>query len=120
MAPTYAPDGWNADFPYTPVATPQMPWGPYRVDFMVSVPCPNGDTALFAIECDGHDFHERTKEQALRDRSRDRTLLQAGIQTLRFTGSEIWADAGRCADEVLAFIDQLYERNRIRSIGASV
>lgn len=44
------------------------------------------------VELDGHDFHERTKEQAARDKSRDRAFVLAGWMVLRFTGSEIYRD----------------------------
>lgn len=57
------------------------------------------------IECDGHDFHERTKGQAARDRSRDRVAQHQGLPIFRFTGSEIWNDPMACADEVIAFIE---------------
>lgn len=56
------------------------------------------------VECDGHDFHERTKEQARRDRQRDRKLQSAGYRVLRFTGSEVWADPAKCAREALGFL----------------
>lgn len=74
--------------------------GRYRVDFLVSR---NGSRKAHEIivECDGHDFHERTKEQAARDRSRDRALQIDGRRVFRFTGSEIYRDAFRCATEVL-------------------
>jgi very-short-patch-repair endonuclease len=52
------------------------------------------------VECDGHDFHERTKEQARKDRSRDRGGQLAGIPVFRFTGSELWRDALACAEQV--------------------
>ena len=55
--------------------------------------------AKVAIELDGHEFHERTKDQAERDKSRDRLLQAAGWHVLRFTGSEVWRDAGACAQE---------------------
>lgn len=45
-----------------------------------------------AIECDGHDFHEKTKEQAERDKRRDRDLQSIGWVIARFTGSEIVRD----------------------------
>lgn len=48
---------------------------------------------VLAIECDGHDFHEKTKEQARRDKSRDRLLMANGIHTIRFTGSEVFRRA---------------------------
>lgn len=71
----------------------------YRLDFAL-VPQDTHRCPLFAIELDGHDFHERTKEQAARDRSRDRALAKAGWQVLRFTGSELWKDPRKCARDV--------------------
>jgi very-short-patch-repair endonuclease len=53
------------------------------------------------VECDGHDFHEKTKEQARRDKQRDRFLQSRGYKVLRYTGSEIWADPTECSDEIL-------------------
>ena len=52
------------------------------------------------IECDGHDFHEHTKDQAARDRSRDRAAELHGYSLLRFTGSEIHANPLGCALQV--------------------
>jgi very-short-patch-repair endonuclease len=52
------------------------------------------------VECDGHEYHERTKEQASRDRARDRRASIQGATLLRFTGSEIWGDPLGCAREV--------------------
>lgn len=59
------------------------------------------------IECDGHDFHERTKEQAARDKKRDRELATAGWTVLRFTGSEIWKDPSSCVEQVMELIGNL-------------
>lgn len=53
------------------------------------------------VECDGHDFHERTKAQAKRDKQRDRSLKLAGWTVLRFAGSEIYADPLTCAGEII-------------------
>lgn len=61
---------------------------------------------LMIIECDGHDFHERTKRQAARDRRRDRAFQAAGLPILRFTGSEIYADPCECAREVFRMLDR--------------
>lgn len=73
----------------------------YRLDFKIYVKTPDGEFASVVVECDGHDFHERTKEQAKHDRSRDRELSLIGLRVLRFTGSEIHADAFGCARETL-------------------
>lgn len=73
----------------------------YRLDFAAEGATTNGGPVRIAIECDGHDFHERTKEQARHDRSRDRALTLAGWTVLRFTGSEIHADPIKCASDII-------------------
>jgi len=71
--------------------------GPYRVDFLVFA---LGDPHGVIVECDGHDFHERTREQSEHDKKRDRFLTSEGYRVLRFTGREIWRDPLACAGEV--------------------
>lgn len=82
---------------------PQCQIGPYRVDFVLGIPTANGPVEA-VIECDGHDFHERTKDQAKRDKGRDRYLEGLGFKVLRFTGSEIWADPMVCSQQVLIIL----------------
>lgn len=53
------------------------------------------------VECDGHEFHEKTKKQAARDKRRDRALQSLGYKVFRFTGTEISGNALACAEEVL-------------------
>ena len=72
----------------------------YRVDFVLSYKTPSNNELRFAVECDGHDFHEKTKEQAARDKKRDRALSAQGYTVIRFTGSEVYAAPWRCAKEV--------------------
>ncbi len=69
----------------------QVKIGPYRVDFMLDYEEWRGLPKLI-VECDGHDFHERTKAQAERDKSRDRYLVGRGFRVVRFTGAEIYRD----------------------------
>jgi very-short-patch-repair endonuclease len=59
------------------------------------------------IECDGHNFHEKTKEQAQKDKQRNRDLQSAGYKVIRFTGSEIFKNPYKCASEVLHFLKQI-------------
>lgn len=80
---------------------PQFKWGKYRIDFMVLL---KGFDQQFFIECDGHEFHERTKEQAERDRAKDREIQAAGIPILRFTGREIHRDPFSCVLQIQKFI----------------
>lgn len=69
--------------------------GIYRPDV-----CIIGAESRTVVELDGHEFHERTKEQAQRDKARDRAFTFAGWRVLRFTGSEVFADATGCVSEV--------------------
>ena len=69
----------------------------YKVDFLLEL---DGHREYVAIECDGHEWHERSKEQASSDRARDRALLALGFPTIRFTGSDIFNAAKWCAEEV--------------------
>lgn len=91
----------------------QHPLDKYRVDFLVRAAFHGRDpTDLLVIECDGHDYHERTKQQAQRDRGRDRFMQASGLRVFRFTGSEIWRDPHACAEEVRKFIFDYEYRTR--------
>jgi very-short-patch-repair endonuclease len=71
----------------------------YRLDFLLF----DGISAL-GVECDGFDFHDRTKQQASADRARDREMLRAGLSVVRFTGSDIHRDVNFCALEALSLL----------------
>ena len=107
--------------------TPQMPMGDYRVDLAVTPrvsayvnPGSHVDAdeivhtfvylPTVIVECDGHDFHERTKEQAARDKKRDRYFQASGNPVLRFTGSEIYKDAWGCASQIIDFAEKASKR----------
>ncbi len=114
-------DGDREDFsPDILVIEPQAQLGEHRVDFLLTFRTsgPDFDRPVKAsdgqmipgvkevekrmiIECDGHDYHERTKDQAKKDRSRDRFLQSLGYLVFRYTGSEIWEDVFHCAHEAL-------------------
>jgi very-short-patch-repair endonuclease len=82
----------------------QIPIGQYRVDILIqdaTLPFEIGKPRFMVVECDGHDFHEKTKAQARRDKQRDRFLQSKGFKVLRFTGSEIWEDPEKCAAEII-------------------
>jgi len=68
-----------------------------RVDFLLVCGRRAGYRKVFAIECDGHEWHEKTKEQVARDKLRDRRLILDGIVPIRFSGSEIHNNSKGCA-----------------------
>lgn len=80
----------------------QHPIGPYRADLAVV-----GEAGRVVIECDGHEWHERTREQAAHDRRRDRYMQIEGWRVLRFTGREIHRDAGACLEEIQQLLARL-------------
>lgn len=76
----------------------------YKIDLLLTgVSWPG----VVAIECDGHDFHEKTKQQAAYDKSRDRELAAIGMTTLRCTGSEIHHSAERCVADVFGVLKRI-------------
>lgn len=86
---------------------PQQQIGPYRVDFLLEFRPPVlPEPVRVVVECDGHDFHERTKQQASRDKKRDRYLQAHGYVVMRFSGSDIWKDPAGCVEEVIDFTQQ--------------
>jgi hypothetical protein len=104
----------------------------YRFDFTVGLNDP--DLMLEAesvgvtfpnigIELDGHEWHERTKEQVTDRNQRDRNLQMADYKVFHFSGSELVADPVQCVTEVLefafdalcAFKREMWKRKRSRS-----
>lgn len=94
--------------------------GEYRVDFLLEYSLVNGESsrssvdtsrpalasfsegsAHLIVECDGHEFHEKTKDQAEADKARDRTLQTVGYPVFRFTGSRLYREPFACARECL-------------------
>lgn len=84
----------------------QVPIGRYRADFMLVLwmrqPHQDEDAPLtrVVVEVDGHDFHS-TKEQLAADHERDIELLRLGVPTIRFTGSQVYADPCACFERAI-------------------
>ncbi len=88
----------------------QLPvsFGPtrYRIDFAFIECFPQGKPRMFAVELDGHDFHERTKDQASRDKRRDRAFAAHGWTVLRYTGADVYRDPGAVLDEIVGLANR--------------
>lgn len=86
------------DFAFQPFRlSKQEPIAGFHVDLALK-----GEGVRVAIECDGHAFHEKTKDQVAKDKARERAIVEAGYVVIRFSGSEIWNDPMACASQ--AFI----------------
>lgn len=79
--------------------------GPYRVDFLFDDHSVPNLRQFIVVECDGHDFHEKTKEQARHDKKRDRYFTALGWKVLRFTGSEIFNDPEEVSSEIFSHLN---------------
>ncbi|MEB3309581.1 MAG: DUF559 domain-containing protein [Snowella sp.] len=95
---------------------PQAVIEKYRVDFRLTYSAyirdePQGSSFQWRsqaviIECDGHAFHEKTPNQAQRDKERDRHLQKLGYKVFHYTGREIWRDIFKCAHEAVKSIQE--------------
>lgn len=89
----------------------------FRLDFMVFVYARNDDDERFrdtlfpkiSIELDGHDFHEKTKEQVTKRNQRDRLLQQAGWRVFHVSGSELARRPLEVVSEIHAHCRDEYE-----------
>lgn len=86
---------------------PQVIVGQYRVDFLIIYGKGKFGWGGVVVECDGHEFHEKTKEQASHDKARDRYLQSLGLKVFHFSGSDIWNDPFGCAEQALDQADSL-------------
>jgi very-short-patch-repair endonuclease len=77
------------------VIAPQYQIENCRVDFAIFINVIADEEIRIVVECDGH-WHEKDKQQAARDKKRDRDVTIAGWRWLRFSGSEIWRDHRWC------------------------
>lgn len=96
---------------------PTIQFGGFVVtpDFgLIEATVPEGvDPAAVAVELDGHEFHERTKDQAGRDKRRDRALVSKGWTVIRFTGAEVVRSPAQVlGDWQIAFQAECKKRGR--------
>lgn len=112
--------------------------GPYFIDFSVNlssafqnsflltgdiVSIINDISPKIGIELDGHDFHEKTKEQVENDKKRERYLRSKGWQIFRYSGSEVYKNCinlvldlkNYCDSEIIKIQERLfYNLKKIR------
>jgi len=58
-----------------------------------------------AVECDGHEFHQKTKHQVVKDNERQLALQTMGYDVIRFSGSQIYDNPMLCVKKVHDFIN---------------
>lgn len=118
MARTYPGSLFSPSLNLLPQHTLQLGDKRFRLDFRVTVDR-EADSSLaektrvalplIAVELDGHDFHERTKEQVAARNERDRLLTAAGWTVFHYSGSELYRDPSRCVEEVIRHAIDAYQ-----------
>lgn len=95
---------------------PQIDIDNYRVDCRIRAmllvgirDCREIDKEII-VECDGHEFHEKTKEQVIKNNNRDYDLKTKGYEVLHFSGSEIFNTPMKCAEKVFEYIERYFDR----------
>lgn len=92
----------------TVTQSPSQQGAEFRIDFFLSITNNDtGDMHYVCVEVDGHNFHEKTKEQAQRDKLKDRLLQRVGYQVLRYTGSEVYKNSGKVVGDIESHIRSL-------------
>ena len=84
---------------------PQHPIGIYIVDFYME----DSSGHKYVVEIDGHEAH-KTKLQRYEDYVRERFFQRNFIEVIRFTASEVYVNADKCAAECLEIIDYIAEQ----------
>jgi very-short-patch-repair endonuclease len=83
---------------------PQFKIGRYKVDFIIYFDNPYVEENYVAIEIDGHEWHEKTKEQVMYDKQRERYLLQNDYPAMRFSGTEVFHNCEQNAKECFSIM----------------
>ena len=101
---------FNGEFPegHDTVSSSQWTLGKYRADFAFHFQTEAAPISV-VVECDGHDFHEKTKKQVAHDKKRDRFFLKSGVRVLRFSGSEIFNSHEDCIQEIADILVRVYD-----------
>lgn len=86
--------------------------GRFSVDFAITPLGSRRGHAAVAIEIDGHNFHEKNREQVRADKQRERAIVSSGVTVLRFSGSEVVRNSRRCVEEVKQYLESLEKKTK--------
>ena len=71
----------------------------YIADFLF-----DGGNFKLVIECDGHEFHKKTKAQVEKDNNREYDMKLSGYDVIRLSGSQIYNEPWTCAEKIYDYI----------------
>lgn len=112
-------DQYNSDF-FDKIILNKSVFELNKIKYRIDIALYTTGGMKIAIECDGHDFHERTKQQAKHDKERDRWFQSNGWFVARFTGSEIYKDPFEVVSQIGEIVFKWEEkqwRNKQAKVG---
>lgn len=83
-------------------------------DFAIYI---NGMNSGYVVEIDGYEWHEKTKEQAMNDKRKDRAFIRNGFIPIRFAGYEVFHNVESCIREVIETVlcnSQMFDFDYLR------
>jgi very-short-patch-repair endonuclease len=75
----------------------------YIADFVLHHEFAKFGSPYLVIECDGHDYHNATKEQVAHDNERDFDIKESGYDILHFSGSQLFKSPMKCAEKAYKY-----------------
>ncbi len=82
---------------------------PDEIDFDKILTIPDfyieNESTKLCVYADGHTYHERTENQALRDKNIDRELQKIGFHVLRYTGKEIRSNSELVVENIKSYLE---------------
>lgn len=92
----------------------------FSVDGLIGKFMPDDCTFMSSVtvECDGHDYHNKTKRQVSNGNKRSNAMQQSGLTVIRFSGSDIFKYPYQCAEEAYCVIIKKYKRDLKRWLQA--
>lgn len=63
------------------------------------------------VECDGHDYHNKTKRQVSNGNKRSNAMQQSGLTVIHFNGSDLFKHPYQCAEEAYCAIIKSYKKD---------
>ena len=63
------------------------------------------------VECDGHDYHNKTKRQVSNGNKRSNAMQKSGLTVIHFSGSDLFKYPYQCAEEAYCIIIKKYKKD---------
>lgn len=82
----------------------------YKPDFTIGI---EGLFSGYVVEIDSYQWHEKSREQSILDKKKDRNYIKLNFIPVRFSGIEVYHEPIRCIQELFEIIiEQEISRQR--------